>query len=125
MCGYVCQLCFNGEWEEPSMVVEDFLWDARYEADDAVLAVHYWKDRVVLGTYSGLMQVHVPIGKKYAAEWSCRLPYPIHAITHHANKLVVTTRQSLHVFEAKSIYSVERAKQRLQQLLDTSRLSIY
>eukprot|EP00546_Thalassionema_frauenfeldii_P020738 CAMPEP_0178896180 /NCGR_PEP_ID=MMETSP0786-20121207/1014_1 /TAXON_ID=186022 /ORGANISM="Thalassionema frauenfeldii, Strain CCMP 1798" /LENGTH=289 /DNA_ID=CAMNT_0020566523 /DNA_START=360 /DNA_END=1226 /DNA_ORIENTATION=+ len=66
MCGYVCQLKQNnesGEWEAPTMVVKDFLWDARYNADDPVLAVCGWegKNRVILGTYSGMVQVYVEI----------------------------------------------------------------
>lgn len=103
MCGYVCQFVFtNDVWGEPSMVVKDCLWDARYEANDTVLAVHYWMDRVVLGTYSGLLQVHVPVGTTYNVEWSCRFPDAVHAIVHYDNKLIVTTRTSLHVVQAKS-----------------------
>ena len=126
MCGYACQLsCTNDVWDEPRMVVDQFLWDSRYEADDAVLAVEYWMDRVVLGTYSGLVQVHVPVGKsRYAVEWSCRVPDAVHAIAHYQNKLVVTTRTSILMFEAKAIYSAERAKHRLQKILDTNRLSL-
>ncbi|KAI2505900.1 hypothetical protein MHU86_8499 [Fragilaria crotonensis] len=127
MCGYVCQLLYTGDvWEEPSMVVEQFLWDSRYEADDAVLAVEYWMDRIVLGTYSGLVQIHVPVGKTmYAVEWSCRAPDAVHAIAHFQNKLVVTTRTSMLMFEAKATYSAERAKNRLQKILDTNRLSLF
>ena len=127
MCGYVCQLLFTGDvWEEPSMVVEEFLWDSRYEADDPVLAVEYWMDRIVLGTYSGLVQIHVPVDKKmYAVEWSCRAPDAVHAIAHFQNKLVVTTRTSILMFEAKANYSAERAKHRLQKILDTNRLSLF
>ena len=127
MCGYVCQLLFTGDvWEEPRMVVETFLWDSRYEADDAVLAVAHWMGRVVLGTYSGLVQVHVPVGiAMYAVEWSCRVPDAVHAIAHYQNKLVVTTRTSMLIFEAKAKYSAERAKHRLLKILDTNRLSLF
>jgi hypothetical protein len=167
MCGYVCQLQLqrrgesisstssmsSGEnnhmehpqWEEPQMVVKDFLLDARYGAEDPVLAVHYWKNRVILGTYSGLVQVYVTTtstaptsvdcgndtvvinnDKKnehkatYAVEWSVRLPYPVHAIAHFGDQqLVVTTKRSLHVFESKatSTYSAVRAKARLEKIM--------
>jgi hypothetical protein len=80
MCGYVCELVFtNDVWGAPIMVGKDCLWDARYEAHDAVLAVHYCcMDRVVLGTYSGLVQVHVPVGTMYDVEWSYRFPDAVH-----------------------------------------------
>jgi hypothetical protein len=125
MCGYVCQLVLTlNVWGEPSMVVSD-LWDERYQADDAVLAVQEWmEDRIVVGTYSGRVECHVrsPTQQNsYLREWSCRFPDAIHALSQREMKLLITTRTSLFCVEARQTYSVEQAKRRLIELLDTNR----
>ena len=97
-----------------------------------------------MGTYSGLVQVYVTTAETvpisvdggddtvvintnnknkaaYAVEWSMRLPYPVHAISHIGNKqLVVTTKRSLRVFEPKATitYSAARAKERLERIME-------
>jgi hypothetical protein len=126
MCGYVCQITRNkkdGSWNDPSLVVTEFLWDERHDADDAVLAVTSWKDnRVILGTYAGLIQILFPAGNKHIIEWSCQLPHTVHAIATYEEHMVVTTKQTLLVFESKqasSPYSAEIAKERLCEILET------
>ena len=48
----------------------------------------------------------------YVLVWRCKLLYPVHSLAfdHHDRFLVVTTNKSIHLFEAKRLFSADKAR---------------
>lgn len=95
---------------------------------------------IAVGTYSGRVLVFEPILEAsasgtdkaetittasiavYKLYWSCHLPYPVHGISaadvdgDGMAELLITTRRSLHIFQASVDDAVEAAKKRILDL---------
>ena len=110
LCGYATELYVDPhtcECDGPYMVAEGF-WNDAVKAEDSVLAVHTSKDVVSVGTHSGRLLVYGAGSFKegsnsrdYRLLWKCQLPYSVHGLCwlKDTDKILVTTRRSLHVFK--------------------------
>jgi hypothetical protein len=140
LCGYAAELHVRLDTMElhgPNMIA-DSLWNARWNAEDSVLAVYATETTVVLGTQAGRCLLYqqqtdasapkdadnVDDNKSYQLRWTSQLPYPIHGVTCLSDgQLVVTTRRSVHLFHKKDFLSydpsaaAQAAKTRLTKLL--------
>jgi hypothetical protein len=117
MCGYVCRMTrVSKTWHGPDLVVEG-LWNG--ESEDAVLAVcGMTKHRIAIGTHSGWLYIVTHAAGMLL--WKCLLPYAIHAIMQDGEKLIVTTKRTLHVLEENApttSFSASLAKERLETIV--------
>jgi hypothetical protein len=147
LCGYVCELVSSNDgqlWEGPSMIVQGF-WNQAIQAEDSVLAIHIWKDYILVGTHGGRCMMYKKKGNhEYVKVWECLLPYSIHSMvvvpkkddSKNAVFILVTTRRSLHVFTKKEcpssmsssdlekekdkIFNIDLVKERLLKLLKSN-----
>ena len=118
MCGYICRLTrISNTWHGPDLIVDD-LWNG--DSDDAVLAVcGMTRNRIAVGTHSGWLYIISHCSGVLL--WKCLLSYAIHSVVQDGNKLVVTTKRTLHVFEEQSVpdvlCSASLARERLEFIL--------
>lgn len=118
MCGFVCRMTTATamSWQGPDLILQG-LWHG--ESDDAVLAVcSMTRHRIAIGTFAGWLYVVTHGAGKLV--WKCVLPYAIHAIAQDNNKLIVTTKRTMHVFDDMTppmLYSGSLAKERLEKIL--------
>jgi hypothetical protein len=125
MCGYVCRMTrgvstTETTWHGPDLIVEG-LWNG--DSEDAVLAVcgmtnQQHDNRIAIGTLSGWL--YIVTHDAGVLLWKCLLPYAIHAILQDGEKLIVTTKRTVHVLEEDVVslsFSASLAKERLETIL--------
>lgn len=142
LCGYVAHVAVNTDAMEcvtqPTMLVEQLLWNTKLQSEDSVLALHRSQLLVALGTQSGRVLVYQEghndaKDKKendYQLMWHAVLPYPVYRVSIQpiSKQLWVVTRKSVHVFAIDHLQSqiakeeAAQIKKKLQEVLSLERL---
>lgn len=120
LCGYAMEWFVDAEHTiyNPSMIAKGF-WNGAIAAEDSVLAVRSTDNRVLMGTQSGKVLLYGVIDnqeekkmvkRSFRLLWQCQLPYSVHEVEFlHDERLLVTTRKSIHIFQKGSFGCVEQA----------------
>ena len=126
LCGYAMEwfVDTNHTVCNPSMIATGF-WNGAIAAEDSVLAVCSTDVRVLLGTQSGKVLLYGVVEKNndetqdkkskrrhFQLLWQCQLPYSIHGVEFLLDddeRLLVTTRKSIHLFQKGRFNCVDHA----------------
>lgn len=125
LCGYAMEWFVDAEHTvcNPSMIAKGF-WNGAIAAEDSVLAVRSTDDQVLIGTQSGKVLLYGLDNNKAKVKettvkrrhfrllWQCQLPYSIHEVEFLVGddeRLLVTTRKSIHTFQKGNFNYVDRA----------------